>query len=248
VSEVKLELRDGIAILTLAAPGRRNALTVAMAHELIEACEVVDADDMVGAVIVAGEGAYFCAGGDRDTLAAAGRDPAEPAAFAGLSAVYRSFARVGELEPPTIAAVRGGAVGAGLNLALATDLRIVAEDAVLLSGFLPIGLHPGGGHTALLGRLGPRETAAALTLFGERVTGAELAARGLAWRAVPDPDVEPAAIELARVPAADPELARRTARSLRSALGPPALPWAAALELERGAQMWSMRRRALGAG
>ena len=67
--------------------------------------------------------------------------------------------RVGELAPPTIAAIRGGAVGAGLNLALATDLRVVAEDAALLSGFIPIGLHPGGGHTALLGRLGSREAA-----------------------------------------------------------------------------------------
>ena len=59
-----------------------------------------------------------------------------------MSAIYRSFARVGVLAPPTVAAIRGGAVGAGLNLALATDLRVVAEDAALLSGFIPIGLHP----------------------------------------------------------------------------------------------------------
>ena len=118
-------------------------------------------------------------------------------------------------------------MGAGLNLALATDLRVVADDAVLVSGFLPIGLHPGGGHTALLGRLGSREAAAALTLFGERLTGRELAARGLAWRALPEADVDAAAFELARRPAADPELARRTARSLRAVLGPPALPWSA---------------------
>src|SRR4029450_9661948 len=131
-----------------------------------------------------GEGDYFCAGGDRATLAQAGEDPAAPEQFAGMSAIYRSFARVGELEPPTVAAIRGGAVGAGLNLALATDLRVVAEDAVLMAGFLPIGLHPGGGHTVLLGRLGSREAAAALTLFGERLTGAELVERGLAWDAV----------------------------------------------------------------
>ena len=61
---------------------------------------------------------------------------------------------------------------------------------MLLSGFLPIGLHPGGGHTALLGRLGSREAAAALTLFGERLTGAEAAERGLAWAAVPAADVD----------------------------------------------------------
>jgi enoyl-CoA hydratase len=244
--EVGYDVRDGVALITLDAAARRNALTVTMAHELIEACEMADDDASVGAVVVRGEGGYFCAGGDRATLAAAGEDPAAPETFDGISAIYRSFTRVGELEPPTVAAVRGGAVGAGLNLALATDLRVVADDAVLLSGFVPIGLHPGGGHTALLGRLGSREAASALTLFGERLTGAQLVERGLAWRALPDAEVDDAAFELARVPGADPELARRTARSLRSVLGPPAIPWSTALELERAAQMWSMRRKALG--
>ena len=244
MAEIELERRGGIAVLTLNAPERRNALTVEMAGALTAACEEIDADEAVGAVVVRGEGGYFCAGGDRPTLAAAGRDPAEDATYRGMSAIYRSFARVGELAPPTVAAIRGGAVGAGLNLALATDLRVVAEDAALLSGFIPIGLHPGGGHTALLGRLGSREAAAALTLFGERLTGAEAVERGLAWSAVPDEEVDGAALALAAVPAKDPELARRTAASLRSVTGPPALPWSAALELERASQMWSMRRKA----
>jgi enoyl-CoA hydratase len=243
--EIRLEVHDGVALLTLDAPARRNALTVQMAQALIDACEEIDRDAAVGAVVVRGEGAYFCAGGDRATLAQAGEDPATPATYDGMSAIYRSFARVGELEPPTVAAIRGGAVGAGLNLALATDVRVVAEDAVCLSGFLPIGLHPGGGHTALLGRLGSREAAAALTLFGQRLTGQELVDRGLAWSAVPAGEVEDVALQLARTPAADPELARRTARSLRATLGPPAIPWNTALELERASQMWSMRRKAL---
>ena len=243
--EIELERRDdGIAVLTLNAPDRRNALTVAMAEALTAACEAIDADGSVGAVVVRGEGGYFCAGGDRATLAEAGSDPAEDVRYRGMSAIYRSFARVGELAPPTVAAIRGGALGAGLNLALATDLRVVADDAKLRAGFIPIGLHPGGGHTALLGRLGSREVAAALTLFGERLTGAEAVERGLAWTAVPDADVDGVALALAAVPAKDPELARRTAASLRTVTGPPALPWAAALELERGSQMWSMRRRA----
>src|SRR4051794_11556733 len=246
MAEIELERRDdGVAVLTLNAPERRNALTVEMAEALSAACEEIDADGSVGAVVVRGAGGYFCAGGDRGTLAEAGSDPAEDVRYRGMSAIYRSFARVGELAPPTVAAISGGAVGAGLNLALATDLRVVADDAVLLSGFIPIGLHPGGGHTALLGRLGSRETASALTLFGERLTGAELVDRGLAWRAVPAAEVDDAAVALASVPAKDPELARRTAASLRATLGPPAVPWAVALELERATQMWSMRRRAL---
>ena len=115
---------------------------------------------------------------------------------------------------------------------------------MLLSGFIPIGLHPGGGHTALLGRLGSREAAAALTLFGERLTGAEAVERGLAWRPSRPTRSTAPPLALAAVPAKDPELARRTAASLRTVTGPPALPWAAALELERASQMWSMRRKA----
>jgi enoyl-CoA hydratase len=245
-NEISIERRDdGVALLTLDAPERRNALTPSMAGELVAACEELDADASVGAVVVRGAGGFFSAGGDRATLAAAGRDPADPEVYAGLGAVYRSFARVGELEAPTVAAVRGGAVGAGLNLMLAADLRIVGRDARIISGFLPIGLHPGGGHAALLGRTGVREAAAAMALFGERIEGERAAEIGLAWAAVDDGDVEETAIGLAGRAGADPELARRTAASLRTVLGPPAIPWAAALELERASQMWSMRRKEL---
>jgi enoyl-CoA hydratase len=246
-AEILIERRDGgVAILSLNAPERRNALTVAMAEELVDACEELDADREVGAVVVRGEGGFFCAGGDRGTLEAAGRDPADPEVYAGLGAVYRSFARVGALEAPTVAAVRGGAVGAGLNLMLATDVRIVARDAKIVSGFMPIGLHPGGGHSALLGRTGSREAASAMALFGEHIDGDRAADVGLAWAAVDDADVEATAVDLAGRAGADPELARRTAASLRTVLGPPPLPWPAALELERASQMWSMRRKALG--
>lgn len=241
-----LDRADGIAVITMRAPERRNALTVPMAAAMIDACETIDADASVGAVIVTGEGGYFCAGGDRTVLAEAGEDPAAPETFDAMSTIYNAFARVGKLLPPTIAAIRGGALGAGLNLAMATDLRVVAEDATLLSGFLPIGLHPGGGHAHLLRRVGSRETANALQLFGQRLSGTEAVKRGLAWRAVPAEEVDATARELAAVPAADPELARRTAASMRRIAGPPAIPWDAALDLERAAQMWSMRRKALG--
>jgi enoyl-CoA hydratase len=246
-SEVRVERRGGVALLVLDAPARRNALTAAMAAEIVAACEALDADASVGAVVVTG-GPFFCAGADRAVLGEVALDPAAPAAYAGLGGIYRAFQRVGELEPPTIAAVRGGAVGAGMNLLLATDLRVVAADARLSSGFLPIGLHPGGGHGHLLTRAAGREAAAALALFGERLDGARAAELGLAWAAVPDAEVEARALELAEVPGADPELARATARSLRAEQGPPALPWAAAVEVERAAQMWSLRRRDLAAG
>ncbi|WP_407653009.1 enoyl-CoA hydratase-related protein [Baekduia soli] len=100
--------------------------------------------------------------------------------------------------------MRGGAVGAGLNLALATDLRVVADDAKLLSGFLPIGLHPGGGHSALLARGVGRETANAMQLFGATVVGAQAVELGLAWAAVPAADVDATALALAATPAPTP--------------------------------------------
>jgi enoyl-CoA hydratase len=160
-----------------------------------------------------------------------------------LGHTYQAFVRVGDLKPPSIAAVRGHAVGAGVNLMLATDLRIVAETARIITGFARIGLHPGGGHFALLGRLAGRETAAALGLFGEEIDGRRAAAAGLAWEALPESEVEPRAMEIALRIAVDPELARATAASLKMELGPPAIPWSAALEVERATQMWSLRRR-----
>ncbi|UTI66210.1 enoyl-CoA hydratase-related protein [Paraconexibacter antarcticus] len=243
MSDVDLRILDGVATLTLTAADRRNSLTVAMAQDLIDACEQIDGDVAVGAVVVHGSGGYFCAGAHRDALAGAGVEPASPAAFSQMGAIYESFARVGRLAPPTIAAIVGGAVGAGVNLAYATDLRIVADDAKLLAGFLRIGLHPGGGHFALSGRLAGREATMAASVFGEPISGLRAVELGIAWEALPSEQVLARAQEVAARAGADPELARRTIRSARQELGPPAVPWDVALDAERGSQMWSLRRR-----
>jgi enoyl-CoA hydratase len=243
MGEVRLE-RDGVvALVTLAAPERRNAFLPGMVKELIDICEEIDADPGVGAVVIQAEGEGFCAGAHRDSLRAAGKDPARDDNYKGLGNTYRAFARVGELLPPTVAAIRGAAVGAGVNLALATDLRVMAHDARIITGFNRIGIHPGGGHFALLGRLVGRDAVAALGLFGVEIDGRRAAEIGLAWESLPAAEVEPRALELAKQAGADPELARQVARSMRLELGPPALPWPAALEAERAVQMWSLRRR-----
>ncbi|HLH71152.1 MAG TPA: enoyl-CoA hydratase-related protein [Candidatus Dormibacteraeota bacterium] len=244
MGEVLLEVQEGVAILTLNAPERRNALVPSMVRELLELCDQIDNDASIGAVVVRAAGESFCAGAHRALLAEAGQDPARPDRYRDLELTYRAFARVGELRPPTIAAVRGHAVGAGVNLMLATDLRLIAERARVIAGFLRIGIHPGGGHFTLLGRLAGREAAAAMALFGEEIDGRTAVRLGLAWEALPEPEVEPRALEMARRVAADPELARAAVRSLRLELGPPAIPWTAALEVEKAVQMWSLRRRA----
>jgi len=241
--EILLERHKGVAVITLNAPRRRNSLTESMAGDLLAACEEIDSDHEVGAVVLRGAEGYFCAGADRSTLADVGVAPASDDAFRLIGRIYDSFRRVGSLLPPTIAAVEGGAVGAGVNLAMATDLRIVATDARMLSGFLPIGLHPGGGHATLIGRAGGREVLNALVLFGESLTGSELVDHGLAWKAVGADDVFAHSLELAERAATDPALSRRVARSTRLQSGPPTIGWDAALELERASQMWSMQRK-----
>ncbi|MGY1621039.1 enoyl-CoA hydratase/isomerase family protein [Geodermatophilus sp. SYSU D00965] len=242
--EVLLEVDGGVAVVTLNAPDRRNALTPGMARELIGLFDEVDGRPEVGALVVKAVGKSFCAGGDIATLTAAGRDPAEPAAYDGMSAIYDSFYRLGQVKVPTVAAVRGSAVGAGMNMLLATDLRIVASDARLLCGFLKRGMHPGGGHFVILSRLIGREAAAAMALFGEEVSGARAAELGLAWEAVDDGAVESRALELAARVAADPELARVAVGNFRREVVNGAVSWEVATQFERPAQMWSMRRSA----
>ncbi len=240
--EVLLEVDEGVAVVTLNAPQRRNALTPAMAAEFIAVLDEVDARAEVGAVVVRGVGKSFCAGGDVATLADAGRDPAAPDAYAGMGSISDPFYRLGQVAAPTIAAVRGSAVGAGMNMLLAADLRIVARDARLLCGFLKRGIHPGGGHFVLLSRLVGREAAAAMALFGEELDGARAVELGLAWETVDDAAVEDRARELAVRVAADPELARVAVANFRKETGPPHVSWEIATQFERPAQMWSMRR------
>jgi enoyl-CoA hydratase len=243
VTGVELDVDGHVASITLNNPKTRNALTPASARELIAVCDDIERRPDVGAVVVRGAGGTFCSGADRAVLARAGEDPAEPERFDELGVIYDAFVRVGNLQVPSIAAARGAAVGAGVNLLLAADIRIVATDMRILAGFLRIGIHPGGGHFTLLGRLTGREAATAIGLFGEEISGARARELGLAWDAVIDDQVEGRAAELARRVAADPELARRALASLRSELGPPMVPWPTAVALERSAQMWSLRRK-----
>jgi enoyl-CoA hydratase len=198
----------------------------------------------VGAVVVTG-GEHFCAGAVRSVLADTGRDPVEDQAYRDLETVYAAFTTLGSISVPTIAAVRGAAVGAGLNLAMAADLRVVSRSARLLPGFAQIGIHPGGGHFTLLARAGGREVAAAMGLFGQEIDGLRAVELGMAWAAHDDADVLPEALALAAGVAADPDLARRMVVSFRRETAPGGLPWDVAVEVERAPQLWSLRRRHL---
>ncbi|WP_431907497.1 enoyl-CoA hydratase-related protein [Nonomuraea jabiensis] len=234
---------DGIARLTLNNPRRKNAITLEMAALIEDFCARVHGDETIGAVLVDGAGGYFCSGADTRDLAASSADPAAPESVARTSAVYAAFVQVGRLPVPSVSLVTGGAVGAGLNLALATDLMLVSHDAVLDSGFVARGIHPGGGHLALLGRAAGYQHAIALGALGAALSGAEAVRRGLAWDVAEPHAMLDTATRLVDMAAADPPLARRIKQSATLELGPPAVSWPSALEIERGMQMWSLGRK-----
>jgi enoyl-CoA hydratase len=241
VGEVRLSVDAGVAVVTVDSPEVRNGITPEMADSIVEHCEAVDADPGIGALVVTGANGTFCSGADTrrwDVQA----DPAAPQAYDNSSRIYRSFLAVGSVGVPTIAAGEGAAVGAGLNLFLAADLRVVARNMRLIAGFPRAGIHPGGGFFSLVGRRLGSEGAAAMGLFDQEVSGERAAATGLAWELVEPGEALARALEVAGRAARDPELSRRSVRSMRLELGPPQMPWAAAVELERGVQMWSFRR------
>lgn len=242
---VLLEKSAGVATVTLNRPERRNALTPEMADEMVAAFREIDADSTVGAAMIRGACGHFCAGADLGEAARMFADPLDPQVYEGTSRIYEAFVRAGQLAVPVVAAVRGAAVGAGMNLLLAADLRIVAREARLLSGFLRLGVHPGGGHMTLLAEATSVEAAAAMAIFGEEVDGATAQAIGLAWAAVPDEEVEAHAHALAQRAAQDPPLARAAVQTLRATASVKANGWARSLQAERAAQLWSMRRAGL---
>jgi enoyl-CoA hydratase len=229
---VRVERSDGVAIVTLDHPSDRNALSLRMTRALAETVHDVAADGSVRAMVLAAAGPVFCAGGSVDDLL-------EPKA--ALSEMYAGFVAVAENGLPTVAAVNGPALGAGMNLALACDLIICSPSARFETRFLDIGLHPGGGHLWQLRQRIGRQGAAALALFGEALDGEEAARRNLAWRCVPESELLQAAGTLAsRAALADPALASRVQATLDESATVHRGSDAVALELPP--QQWSMGR------
>src|ERR1700730_1322565 len=228
----------GVGRLTLNNPARKNAITSSMAEQIAAFCARVEGDESIGAAIIDSVGDYFCSGADTRDLAAASTE-----AVARVAVVCDAFVDFGSLPVPTVSVVVGGAVGAGLNLALAADVVLVTPDATLESGFVNRHIHPGGGHFTLLGRVLNRQQAMVLGALGHAITGSEAVRLGAAWKALAKPSLAEEALALVEAAAADPALARRIKRSAVLELGPNAVSWAAAVELERGVQMWSMARK-----
>lgn len=205
-----------VALITVNDPDRRNAVTDESSALLRAAVERAEADADVHAVVITGAGKAFCAGADLSALGGAGAGTeTEP----GLLRIYDGFMAIGSCSLPTIAAVNGAAVGAGLNLALAADVRIAGPAALFDARFQKLGIHPGGGATWMLQRaVGPQVARAAL-LFGMRFDAESAVRHGLALTVADDPVA--AALELAAGPAAAPrEVVVATKATMRATVIP----------------------------
>jgi enoyl-CoA hydratase len=211
VDVVLFEVIDRVALITVNDPDRRNAVTAVMSSQLRAAVDRAEADAGVHAVVVTGAGRAFCAGADLSALGSAAEE--------GLLQLYDGFMAIGSCTLPTIAAVNGAAVGAGLNLALAADVRIAGPHALFDPRFQKLGLHPGGGATWMLNRVVGPQVARAALLFGMSFDAEAAVRDGLALCVADDP--VSAALKLASGPATAPrEVVLATKATMRATASP----------------------------
>jgi enoyl-CoA hydratase len=223
----------GVVLVTLDLPVRRNMMSAAMTASWDRAMAALAGDRSVRAVVVTGAGSAFCSGGDLSWIGGE-PDASVEDLRARMLPFYRTWLRVRDLDVPTIAAVNGPAIGAGLALALACDLRYAARDARLAAPFTSLGMHPGMGTTWLLTEVAGPAVARELLLTGRTVTGEEAASMGLVNRAVAAEDVLAEALRVAEAVAATAPLASRLTKRALAGAGPASFE--AALEWEALAQ------------
>ncbi|MCD4525445.1 enoyl-CoA hydratase/isomerase family protein [Nocardioides sp. cx-173] len=182
LTQLRLERpAPGVALLVLDNPDQRNAMSEEMTSSWVAAVDELAADRSVRAVVVTGEGSAFCSGGDTSWIAG------EPDATVDelrerMLPFYRAWLSVRRLEVPTIAAINGAAIGAGLCLALACDLRYAASGAKLGVPFVRLGMHPGMAATYLLPDVVGPAIARDLLLTGRVVEAEEALGLGLVSR------------------------------------------------------------------
>lgn len=202
-------VEDGVAVLTMNRPDRRNALSVSMLEAIGRLLPLVSADREVRCVVLTGAGGAFCAGGDVKGFAAgAGLDGTFEDRVRGQQRAHRAVAlALYELPKPTVAILPGPAAGAGLSLALACDLRYAADTAVLTTAFGKVGLPGDFGGAWFLTQLVGTAKARELYYFSPRLSSAEALGLGLLTAVFPASELEKAAFGLARDLAAGPSVA-----------------------------------------
>jgi enoyl-CoA hydratase/carnithine racemase len=224
---IRYELADGVATITLNRPDVLNAMNNPMRVELLEVFTRLRSDEAVRAVVVTGAGERaFCAGADiREFL-----EPPVPTRFREERRRLDFRREMDRCPQPIIAAIRGFALGGGLELALACDIRVAAEDAQLGLTEINLAIIPGGGGTQRLPRLVGRGKALEMILTGLRVPAAEALRLGLVERVVPGAELLPSAHALAQSISEKAPIALRYAKE--AVVSGLELPLAAGLRLE----------------
>ncbi len=207
VELVRYSSTNSVALITVNDPDRRNAVTETMSAQLRSAVERAESDSDTHAVVVTGAGKAFCAGADLSALGSAAEE--------GLLRLYDGFMALANCALPTIAAVNGAAIGAGLNLALAADVRIAGPKALFDTRFQKLGIHPGGGCTWMMNRAVGAQVARAALLFGISFDADAAVRYGLALRVADDPVAD--ALELAAGPR---EVVLATKSTMRATANP----------------------------
>lgn len=177
-SELKTERHGSTLVLTLSDPATRNTLSEQLISAGVEALNVAESNDEVRAVILRGDGANFCAGGNLHGLVAR-RHAGAHAQVQMLDQLHQLIEALRAFPKPVIAAVEGAAAGAGFSLALACDLVVAAEDARFILSYARIGLTPDGGATWHLSRALPRQLVQQWVWLAEPVSARQLHAHGL---------------------------------------------------------------------
>jgi enoyl-CoA hydratase len=237
---ITVEKTGPVALAVLNAP-KANALSDAFVSELREVLHGAEADPEIGCLGLISGSRSFCSGADLESIKAAKPDPLEPSVYARFGRIYDLFAALLNAKLPTIAGVSGHVVGAGINLALACDVRIAADD-LLVQGFAVAQVHPGGGHLRMVTSQLRSDWAAALTLFGQPLDAAAAVASGFALRSVAPDDLREEVLGTAAQVGSDVELIRSVTASYRATRSSVLSPQAALL-LERAPQVWSLHRR-----
>lgn len=196
---IEYEVREAVCTITLNRPEVYNAFSETMTAELLAALKAADKDESVRAVILTGAGKAFSSGQDLKSLKEHYVEGYVPVLGGRLRKGYNPIIlKMRNMEKPIIAAVNGVAAGAGCSLALAADIRIMAESATLIEVFVHVGLVPDSGSTYILPRLVGMGKAFELCATGDKVGAEEALRLGLTNKVVADDAVMAAAEEFAR--------------------------------------------------
>lgn len=208
--ELLVHRLDGVFVLTMNRPEQSNAVNEALHHAFARVWDVLAADRDVRAVVVAGAGKAFSAGGDMDLFVRLQTDLDARAEQIAEAKVV--FDRVIKFPKPLVSAVAGPAVGLGCSIAMLSDLLVMGEGAFLADPHVAIGLTAGDGGAAMLPLLIGMMKAKEFVLLGDKIKADEAKQLGLANRVVPDADVLDAAMKLAGRLAAMPAQAVRSTK------------------------------------